>query len=54
MHLQYPRTYQKGFQKSISTNSKSAQIFNEARTPYPEALKENGYNTNLQFDCDVY
>ena len=29
---------------------KNAQIFNEACPAYTEALKKNGYNTNLQFD----
>ena len=36
--------------KRLSTNSKNAQIFNEACPAYTEALEENGYNTNLQFD----
>ena len=39
-----------GFNKRLSTNYKNAQIFNEACPPYTEALKKNGYNTNLQFD----
>ena len=40
----------KSINKRLSTNSKNAQIFNEARPAYTEALKKNGYNTNLQFD----
>ena len=36
--------------KRLSANSKKAQIFNEACLSYTEALKKNGYNTNLQFD----
>ena len=40
----------KSINKRLSTNSKNAQIFNEACTAYTEALKKNGYNTNLQFD----
>ena len=33
----------KSINKRLSTNSRNSQIFNEA-------LKKNGYNTNLQFD----
>ena len=40
----------KSINKRLSTNSKNAQIFNEACPAYTEALKKNGYNTNLQFD----
>ena len=40
----------KSINKRLSTNSKNAQIFNEACPPYTEALKKNGYNTNLKFD----
>ena len=40
----------KNINKRLSTNSKNAQIFNEACPTYTEALKKNGYNTNLQFD----
>ena len=40
----------KSITKRLSTNSKNAQIFNEACPAYTEALKKNGYNTNLQFD----
>ena len=40
----------KSINKRLSTNSKNAQIFNEACPPYTEALKKNGYGTNLQFD----
>ena len=40
----------KSIKKCLSINSKNAQIFNEACPPYTEALKKNGYNTNLQFD----
>ena len=40
----------KSINKRLSTNSKNAQIFNEACPPYTEAIKKNGYNTNLQFD----
>ena len=40
----------KSINKRLSTNSKNAQIFNEACSPYTEALKKNGYNINLQFD----
>ena len=40
----------KSINKRLSTNSKTAQIFNEACPPYTEALKKNGYNTNLQYD----
>ena len=40
----------KSINKRLSTNSKNAQIFIEACPPYTEALKKNGYNTNLQFD----
>ena len=40
----------KRINKRLSTNSKNAQIFNEACPEYTEALKKNGYNTNLQFD----
>ena len=44
----------KSINKHLSTNSKNAQIFNEACPSYTEALKKNGYTTNLQFDvaCD--
>ena len=40
----------KSINKRLSTNSKHAQIFNEACPSYAEALKKNGFNTNLQFD----
>ena len=40
----------KSINRRLSTNSKNAQIFNKACPPYTEALKNNGYNTNLQFD----
>ena len=40
----------KSINKRLCTNSKNAQIFNEACPPYTEALKKNGYNTNLKFD----
>ena len=40
----------KSINKRLSTNSKNAQIFNEACPPYTDALKKNGYNTNIQFD----
>ena len=40
----------KSINKRLSTNSKNAQIFNEACPPYTEALKKNGNNTDLQFD----
>ena len=40
----------KSINKRLSTNSKNVQIFNEACPAYTEALKKNGYNTNLQFD----
>ena len=40
----------KSISKRLSTNSKDAQIFNEACPPYTDALKKNGHNTNLQFD----
>ena len=40
----------KSINKRLSTNSKIAQIFNEACPTDTEALKKNGYNTNLQFD----
>ena len=50
----HPRSIIKDLSKSINkrlpTNSKNAQIFNEACPPYTEALKKNGYNTYLQFD----
>ena len=37
----------KRINKSLSSNSKNAQIFNEACPAYTEALKQNGYNINL-------
>ena len=40
----------KSINKRLSTNSKNAQIFNEACPAYTEALKKNEYNTNLQFE----
>ena len=40
----------KSINKHLSTNSKNAQIFNEACPAYTEALKKNGYYANLQFD----
>ena len=40
----------KSINKSLSTNSQNAQVFNEACPPHKEAIKKNGYNTNLQFD----
>ena len=40
----------KSINKRQSTNSKNAQIFNEACPAYTEALKRNGYNTNLKSD----
>ena len=40
----------KSINERLSTNSKNAQIFNEACPAYAEALKKNGYNTNLQFE----
>ena len=40
----------KSINKRLSTNSKNAQIFNEACPAYTEVLKKNGYNRNLQFD----
>ena len=40
----------KSINKRLSTNSKNAQIFNEACPAYTETLKKNGYNTDLQFD----
>ena len=38
----------KSINKRLSTNSKNAQIFNEACLAYTEALKKNGCNTSLQ------
>ena len=40
----------KSINKRLSTNSKNAQVINEACPPFTEALKKNGNNTNLQFD----
>ena len=40
----------KSINKRLSTNFNHAHILNEAYPPYTEALKKNGYNTNLQFD----
>ena len=40
----------KSINKRLSTNSKNAHILNEACPSYTDALKKNGYNTNLQFD----
>ena len=49
----------KSINKRLSTNSKNAQIFNQACTPLPpppppppihRSPKKNGYNTKLQFD----
>ena len=40
----------KSINKRLSTYSKNAQIFNETCPPYTEALKNNGYNTNLPLD----
>ena len=40
----------KSINKLLSTNSKNAQIFNEACPLYTYVLKKNGYNTNLQFE----
>ena len=40
----------KSINNRLSTNSKNAQIFNEACPPYTEALNKNRYNSNLQFD----
>ena len=50
IHKQSNHPSTKSINRRLSTNSKNAQILNEACPAYTEALKKNGYNTNLQFD----